>query len=215
MDYVTHSIGDNAFLLTNDRSIYWEREQILILSDLHLGKSGHFRKHGIAVPQGVFVEDLHRLFAQMQFYKPRLVLVVGDLFHSRANLEHEMFLKWRRDIIHFPFALVKGNHDILDPGWYASAGIDVYEHSFTSGKFSFVHDINDCESEGYCFTGHIHPRISLTGSGRQSVQVPCFYFGKEYAILPAFGKFTGTHPVKASPGDSVYAIADDMVIRVY
>ncbi len=215
MEYIVHNIQDNSFLLTNERSIFWEQEKILIVSDLHLGKSGHFRKHGIAVPQAVFIEDLQRLFHQLQFFKPSLLLIVGDLFHSKANKEHDMFLKWRNDVTAYRFGLVKGNHDILGNKWYEDAGIEVFEESYTTGGFSFVHDIEDCKVEGYCFSGHIHPRISLTGSGRQSVQVPCYYFGKEYAVLPAFGKFTGTYPIKPVVGDKVYALADEMVIRVY
>ena len=30
--------------------MFWEEEKALIVSDLHFGKTGHFRKSGIAVP---------------------------------------------------------------------------------------------------------------------------------------------------------------------
>src|SRR5687768_3729835 len=105
-----HQINKQNFWLSADRCVYWEENKTLILSDLHFGKTGHFRKAGIAVPQDVFKNDLLRLMAQVQFFQPDQIVVVGDLFHSHANKELELFKKWREDISHVQVHLVKGNH---------------------------------------------------------------------------------------------------------
>ncbi len=194
--------------LSHERCIFWEDQQALILSDLHLGKSGHFRKAGIAVPQTVFMEDMQRLVAQIQFFKPRLLIIVGDLFHSNANKEHDLFVKWRNDFPAIEIHLVMGNHDILKKKFYDDAGIINGNCELNIGGFSFTHDINDCQlpTGNYIFSGHIHPGIQLNGAGKQSLRFPCFYFGKEYAVLPAFGKFTGTYLVQPQKNDPVFAI---------
>ncbi|HVU84000.1 MAG TPA: hypothetical protein VHC50_04120, partial [Puia sp.] len=88
-----HKIFNQQFWLTGDRTLYWEEERSLIVSDLHFGKTGHFRKSGIAVPQSVYREDLQRLVVQIQHFLPRQLVIVGDMFHSHANLELELFLK--------------------------------------------------------------------------------------------------------------------------
>ena len=214
--YLPFELFNNQFLVTSGRSIFWENESALILSDLHLGKSGHFRKSGIAIPQAVLVEDMQRLVAQIQFYKPQKIIVVGDLFHSNANKEHDFFLKWRNDLGHLAVHLVKGNHDILKESWYYEAGITLHKHSLTIGGFSFMHDINDCtdDEKTYCFSGHIHPGIRIRGAGRQALQLACFYFGKKYAVLPAFGKFTGTVALAPEKGDAVFALVDGNVMRM-
>jgi metallophosphoesterase superfamily enzyme len=93
--------------LSPDRCIFWEEERSLIVSDLHFGKTGHFRKWGIAVPQAVYREDLQRLLVQIQYFRPRQLLIVGDLFHSRENKELELFLKWREDFANLTYALSK------------------------------------------------------------------------------------------------------------
>ena len=62
------SIKDQQLCLSSDRSIYWEEEKALVVSDLHIGKTGHFRKAGIAVPQSVFKEDLQRLVSLIQYF---------------------------------------------------------------------------------------------------------------------------------------------------
>ena len=214
--YILHTILNNHFILSANRIIYWEEEKALILSDMHLGKSGHFRKNGIGIPQNIFMEDLQRLFAEIQIYKPVKLIIVGDLSHSHSNKEFDLFLKWRKDLPGIEVHLVLGNHDILGRKWYDEAAIQVHEDCLTIGSFTFTHDIGKCETipHNYYFSGHIHPGITLKGPGKQTLRLPCFYFGKNDAVLPAFGKFTGTYPVVPGKTDTVFAIAEKSLIRI-
>ena len=208
--FLPHIIFNQTLIISSSRTIFWGQQKALIISDLHLGKSGHFRKAGIAIPQTVLQEDLFRLLAQIQFFKPTQLIIVGDLFHSHANKEHNLFLKWRNDIPNVEMQLVMGNHDILHSKWYDEAGIDTIKNKLDINCFSFVHDINDAKNENcdevYVFSGHIHPGISIHGISKQSLSFPCFYFAQQYAVLPAFSKFTGYHPIKPKRGENVYAI---------
>lgn len=214
--YLPHEILHNQFLVTAHRCLYWENEKTLVLSDLHLGKTGHFRKSGIGIPQTVMKEDMLRLIAAIQYYQPKRLIIIGDLFHSYFNKEHNFFLKWRKDLLQINIILVKGNHDILENSWYEDAGIQVADKLFITPDFIFAHDVNDCpaDSNKYCFSGHIHPGIRIKGRGKQHVQLPCFHFGKAYAILPAFGLFTGTHAIESVKGDVVFALVENGVMRV-
>jgi metallophosphoesterase superfamily enzyme len=54
----------------------------------------------------------------------------------------------------------------------------------------------------------------LKGNGRQSLEFPCFYFGKDHGILPAFSRFTGTYKVQKEKGETVYAITPTELIKV-
>ena len=201
--------------------MYWEEEKTLIASDLHIGKTGHFRKSGIAMPQAVFKEDMQRLVASLQFFKPDHLLIVGDLFHSVANKELNLFKKWREDLPDLHVTLVKGNHDILKEDWYRDAGIVVQVDGLLSKGICFTHD-NSCSTTGvantgqihYTISGHIHPGIAIKGAGRQSISLPCFYFGETFAVLPAFSRFTGTALIRPNAGDTVFAIVNHTVIRV-
>lgn len=214
--FIHFELLGNNFLLSNDRCIYWEEKKILIASDLHLGKTGHFRKSGIGVPQTIFSEDMQRLVAQLQYFKPHQLLVIGDLFHSTANKEHELFLKWRKDLSGINICLVQGNHDILDESWYEEAGIDLQKKQVDISSFTFTHDISEADTNGtqYYFSGHIHPGIIISGMGKQSLRFPCFYFSKKFAVLPAFGKFTGTYPVDPKPGDHVFALVEKKIMKI-
>lgn len=213
-----HIINGNTFLLSVQRCLYWEEEKTLIVSDLHFGKTGHFRKHGIAVPQFVYKEDLQRLITLITFYKVHRVIVVGDMFHSNENKELELFLKWRKDLAHVHFDLVQGNHDIINEDWYKKAGIEV-NRELHEKSFHFIHDINMAspgDDGGYYFSGHFHPSVMLRGMGKQSLRFHCFYFRSNYAILPAFSKFSGVALIEQQKTDSVYAIIEssNICIRV-
>ncbi|HEY4064779.1 MAG TPA: ligase-associated DNA damage response endonuclease PdeM [Puia sp.] len=209
-----YRIKGQQLWLSPDRCIFWEEERSLIVSDLHFGKTGHFRKAGIAVPQSVYREDLQRLLSQVQYFQPRQLLVVGDLFHSRENKELDLFRKWRDDFPDLGIRLIRGNHDILREDWYEAAGIVVSAGCYSQKAFAFVHDIMDIDDMKNCagaervyyFSGHIHPGIRIRGMGRQALQFPCFYFGEDYAVLPAFSRFTGTVSIDPVPESSVFAI---------
>ena len=216
MDFIKHTIFNNKFLLSASRCIFWEEEKALILSDLHFGKTGHFRKNGIAVPQTVFKEDLQRLTAQIQYFKPEYIIIVGDLFHSDANKEMDLFLRWRNDFAQLNIKLIIGNHDILSTQWYEKANIFCIKNQLQTGPFIFTHDkaacnsVNDC----YIFSGHIHPAVTIFGNAKQSLKFPCFYFTKTYAVLPAFGRFTGMHIIKPVKGDAVFALVENKIMRL-
>ncbi|SFQ41422.1 ligase-associated DNA damage response endonuclease PdeM [Parafilimonas terrae] len=206
--------------LSPERAIFWEDEKTLILSDSHFGKTGHFRKAGIPMPQYVFIEDLQRLFNLLQFYKPEQLIVVGDFFHSRSNKEHLLFEKWRNDFTQLEILLVKGNHDILHRDWYAQTKINVFDADLLRiNQFAFMHDCADIEkhtahTDAYFLTGHLHPGISIKGKSRQHLSFPCFYFNDAFAILPAFSKFSGLALINKKKADHVFAIVNGELVEI-
>jgi DNA ligase-associated metallophosphoesterase len=203
-------IKEQKLVLSPERCLYWEDQQTLILSDMHIGKAAHFRKAGIAIPQQIFQEDLLRLFQQVHFFSPKRIIVTGDLFHSEANLEHEWFSKWRSALAGVQLILVKGNHEILHNHLYEKLGIEIVERGLIAAPFRFAHDLNDDSDEQFfLFSGHTHPGIKIAGKAKQSFVFPCFYFTEAYCILPAFSKFTGKHLVEMKKGEKVFAIVGE------
>lgn len=217
---VPHIIRNNTLWLSPERSLFWEDQNTLIIADMHLGKSGHFRKEGIAVPQGIYKADLQRLMAQLYLYKVDRLIIAGDLTHSTANKELDLFIKWRKDFSLLHIDLIKGNHDILDDSWYKEADINISAKKMTAGPFLFLHDLKlhqkltDEEKQLYTFTGHMHPAVRMKGPGRQSLHFPCFYFAKEYCVLPAFSRFTGTYKVKPEKGETVFAVVENSLVKL-
>ncbi|MCU7548362.1 ligase-associated DNA damage response endonuclease PdeM [Chitinophagaceae bacterium LB-8] len=210
---VLHKIKNQTLWLSPLRAIFWEEERALILSDLHFGKTGHFRKAGIAVPQAIYKEDMQRLVNLLQYFQPRQIIAVGDLFHSKANQELEWFKRWRGDFAAH-FHLVRGNHDILHDEWYKEADIEVWDDDLIINNFCFTHEHCQGKKAIYTFCGHLHPGIVIHGLARQSLRFPCFYFAKDHCILPAYSKFTGLAIVESSKAESVFAVVENSLIRM-
>ena len=84
MNIITKNItfAGEELMLTNQRVIFWKSESTLILSDVHIGKTAHFRKNGIAISDQVMLKDLERLSALIQHFIPNRIIIVGDLFHA-------------------------------------------------------------------------------------------------------------------------------------
>lgn len=202
------TIAGEPCWLSPERCLFWETNSTLVVSDLHFGKTGHFRREGIAIPQTVYQEDLQRLMSQIQYFKPKRIIFTGDLFHSKENSEHALFGRWRASI-DAEILLVRGNHDILSIRDYENLGITPHAHYFSDGVFDFVHDPAELKvpNEGrHRICGHLHPGIRLSGMGKQSLRLSCFHSMPDMTVLPAFSKFTGLSLIEPQPGDMVFAV---------
>jgi metallophosphoesterase superfamily enzyme len=128
----------------------------------------------------------------------------------------DLFKRWRNDLDVLEMILVNGNHDILEKSWYEEMRIETKD-CLDVDDFSFCHDPGDASIKDqvhYTFCGHLHPGISIRGRGRQFLQFPCFYFGNNIGILPAFSRFTGYVNVNAQKGENVFAIVENGIMQV-
>ena len=202
------------FVLNKERAIYWHAKQMLIISDLHIGKSAYFRKSGIQVPDTVGLSDLQRLTSLMQEFVPQTLLITGDMFHNNINSDANAFMEWRMKYPSLKVVLIKGNHDDLRHEDYEALGIEVHQKELLCFPFRFIHDKPKEADEYYNISGHIHPGVILYGKARQRLKFPCFYFGNTCAVLPAFSVFTGLYMLKPEAGDRFYAITPEKVVQV-
>ena len=211
---MTINCKGESLILSKDRAIYWAEKEMLIISDLHIGKAAHFRRAGIQVPGTVNSRDLERLDILIGLYNPQVLLITGDMFHDGLNTEVGIFGSWRSGYPDLKIVLIKGNHDRLKGVVYEALSIEVEQKELICGPFRFVHDKPAVFDEYYNITGHIHPGVTIYGKARQRLKLPCFYFGKTCAILPAFSLFTGLSKIKSEEGDLFYAITPEKVVLV-
>ena len=203
------------FHLHPHRAIYWMDEKTLLLADLHLGKARHFRKAGMPVPIEVAEKNIEILEQLIQDFHPERILILGDLFHSSRNYAWDQFRNWLSIHKALSAILIPGNHDYHQKEAYEALGLILEEEPYVEGDFIFSHiPLREKVSGKYNLAGHIHPAVRLSGEGKQSMSLSCFYFGEWQGLLPAFGKFTGNGYVEVLEGDRVFVIAEDEVIEV-
>lgn len=211
---MTINCSGETLILDKDKAIYWPSKQMLIISDIHIGKSAHFRKYGIPVPSTIGQQDLNRLTGLINQYGPENLLITGDMFHNKMNSDVVLFKAWRAEHPGLKILLVKGNHDALQAEDYEGLGIEIHKKEFLLSPFRFIHDKPESADEYFNITGHIHPGVTIYGKARQRLRFPCFYFSDSCAVLPAFSAFTGLSDINPQQGDVFYAITPSKVVAV-
>jgi uncharacterized protein len=210
---IEHVWHNHKFILTPQRVAFWPARQTLLVSDMHIGKTGHFRKEGIAVPQQIYNEDLMRFFNCLQQFKPSHVIITGDLFHSKANLETNWFAKWRADFANTKITLVLGNHDKMHNQWYIHNNIEHTEELKIEG-IKFIHN-NEANNEAIpTISGHVHPAVVFKTGPKQTTTLPCFYFSGNNFLLPAFSRFSGSFKVSVKKTDHIFGVINNELIKV-
>ena len=210
----TIEVADEQLLLLPDKAVYLPIHSILIISDVHLGKITHFRKHGIGIPQSAMHDNFERLALLIDSIEPKRVIFLGDLFHSTLNSEWQLLMKFIYDRQDTSFELILGNHDILDPKIYEQSNLLTFK-SESIGRLLLTHEpLANIPSGRYNIYGHIHPAVKLSGAGKQTLRLACYFFSEHYAVMPAFGTFTGMHTLKPKNTDNIYVIADDKILQV-
>lgn len=207
--------GESLVLLP-ERAMYWPAKEALFIADPHWGKAATFRAYGIPVPSGTTDEGIARLDRLVQRTSPRQVIFLGDLLHAEAGRSNEMFRalgEWRRSRADVDLLLVRGNHDRRAGDPPEELGVRCTDAPFSMRPFVLDHHPKP-SPEGYVLSGHVHPGVRIFGTGRQMEKLPCFFFGRQVAVLPAFGDFTGLAIVEPQEGDSVYAIAGETVLPI-
>jgi len=207
---IKHIIEGNELVFYPEKYIHDLQNNSIILSDLHLGKTMHFRKNGIAIPKNLGLENLKRLNAILNLHNPKELLILGDLFHSKMNAEWDDFKALRYHFSGINFILVEGNHDSFDIMEYQKANI-LRVKELRRNRILYTHEPKKSSLLNCC--GHIHPAVRLRGSALQSLKFPCFYMDGKQMILPAFGVFTGTHTIKVSKQAKVFAIVENKIFE--
>jgi uncharacterized protein len=197
------------------KAVFWPRKGILFLADVHLGKINHFRRSGIAVPSKANDKNLEGIIDLITISRPERVICLGDLFHSHYNPEWEVFGELVKHFNETSFELVIGNHDIMSDQQYIRKGIKVHERLCIKPFIFTHHPMTEIDPLLYNLSGHLHPGVNMRGKARQSVTLPCFYFGEQSGLLPAFGTFTGLARIHPTKKDKVFVIVDNTIVAIH
>ncbi len=207
--------GGLSLQLLPEKAIYLDAYRSILIADPHFGKAAHFRKAGIPVSEKLHIGDLMTIQVLIQKYNPEHLYFLGDLFHSDWNIawnDLETFAEYHPET---NFHLIKGNHDILPKEVYRSDIWQVHTERLDLGQMILSHEpLANIPTEKINLCGHIHPGISLYGTAKQKLTLPCFFVSTNQIILPAFGRFTGLYRMKCGKNDKAYVIAEKKVIPV-
>lgn len=208
-------IKGERLLLLPEKAMFWPSHSKLFLSDIHLGKTQHFRKNGLALSSGAEEYDLDSLRRLIAKLNPEEVYILGDLFHSDLNAEWALFSSFMDECLSTTFFLVPGNHDVLSDAVYRSSRLSICNPIHLCSPFTLVHEPPETiQKEAFYIYGHVHPGVLLKGKGRQAMRLPAFYVSSQSLLLPAFGSLTGLHIPKVPKSVKVFAAGPESVFEV-
>ncbi len=168
-------------------AVYWPDQELLVVSDLHLGKSERMaRRSGQLLPPYEGIETLTRLDEAIAQTRPKRVICLGDSFDdldAGRSLPEDQITWIARLMAGREWTWIEGNHD---PGPLEFGGS--HRAELILGPLTFRHIATQ---EGRAeVSGHYHPKAQLILRGR-SLTRPCFLKDSTRLILPAFGTYTG------------------------
>jgi len=209
-------VKGETLTLFPERAAFWHRERALLIADPHWGKAATFRAGGIPVPSGTTSEAITRLDILVTKTDATRLIFLGDLLHAKPGRSKEMFAAletWRKKHQQIDVTLVRGNHDKRAGDPPPELCFNCVDAPLRIAPFVLAHHPHS-DPEGYVIAGHIHPGVRLYGPAKQRERLPCFVFAGDYAILPAFGDFTGLGDIEPKEETTIYAIAESEVLLV-
>lgn len=210
---VTIEVAGQAMVLLPQKAALLPLSHTLLIADAHIGKATSFRSLGVPVPGGTTSETLAGIAALVARYEVRRIVFLGDFLHSarsHAAATLAAVAGWRAQHPALQLVLVRGNHDDRAGDPPAELGFEVVDEPLREGALALCHHPRPLDG-AFVIAGHLHPCVSVQGRARERLRLPCFHLHARMLVLPAFGSFTGMHPVRRTRGDRVFAVAGDAV----
>lgn len=187
MNGLSFSLAGTTLTALGSGALWWEEQRMLVVSDLHLGKTERvLRRGGPAMPPYETRDTLIRLENDLQSSNASTVICLGDSFDDveAAKTLPEADRLWiSRLQAGRRWVWIEGNHDPgpIDLGGAHLAELPVppltFRHIAQNGKSGEV-------------SGHYHPKVRVKTRLR-SISRPAFLFDSDRVILPAYGTYTG------------------------
>lgn len=190
------------------------KENILVISDVHMGYEEALNKKGILIPRFQFKEIIQRLEKIIKSKVFSKIIINGDVKHEFGTISEQ---EWRHTLQLFDFlkkhcgevVLVKGNHDEVLGPIAKKRDVKVKDYFIVNDtliihgdKDEGILDLIKKKNIKKIIIGHEHPAVSLV-EGLRVETYKCFLRGKwknkTLIVQPSFNLVTeGTDVLKKS-----------------
>jgi DNA ligase-associated metallophosphoesterase len=178
-----------SFKALGSGALWWQDAEMLVVSDLHLGKSDRIaRRGGALLPPYETLETLQRLARDIEDTAPKIVISLGDSFDDDrgvSTLEAPERAAIEGMTAACNWIWISGNHDPAPKGLGGQSADELAKDTVV-----FRHIASDETETLGEISGHFHPKLRLkTRAG--TISRPVFIWDAKRLILPAYGAYTG------------------------
>lgn len=183
------------------KTLFFPKERILVVGDLHLGYEEALRQRGLEIPINQFKEVTEELTKTIENIKARYgkieeIIFLGDIRHhfnylatEREELRKLISFLRKFGIEENRVIFIRGNHEKNEKnGKYCDFYI-LKDIAFVHGHKEFL-EIYD-KNINLVVMGHLHPTVTIRDEMKvRSEKYKCFLVGrynkKDFVVLPSF-----------------------------
>lgn len=187
MNTLSFLFADYRFEAIGDGALIWPEHSLMVISDLHMGKSERIaRRTGQLLPPYDTHDTLTRLQHSLAFHAPATVICLGDSFDDlraagELSVSENDAIRAITETRHWIW--VEGNHDPMPTQFGGESCAEI-----RIGGVVFRHIA--CDTKDIEISGHFHPKTRVRIRNRTVVR-PSFLLNDTKLIMPSFGTYTG------------------------
>jgi len=214
-NFVSTQVADETLHLFPEMVVHWPSQNVLFVSDIHLGKSASQRSRSLYIPLGSDEDDLVLLETLVKNTKSEKLIVLGDLFHDSFALSVDTMLTFKSWLksLGIEVTLIIGNHDRKAVKKIANLPIIIQNQGVSLGPFFLSHEPEIVEGH-FTLCGHLHPGVRYRDEAGCFHKAKAFWIGSSQMVLPAFGSTTSMTTISAQKGDMMYVCGDQNLYQM-
>jgi putative SbcD/Mre11-related phosphoesterase len=195
-------------LLDGRLALFHRKQRWLAVADLHFGYELSQRAAGRLMPMWGMTSVEDRLEQLLADYRPRHLVIVGDIVHDHAAATEARGLVDRLAAF-CELIVLAGNHD------RQLATTLPLQDSWRSKGFYFHHGHCDAEMmDAIQIIGHHHPAGSITDGAGLRLKLPAFVQQGTCWILPAFSPWAAGTSWEADAQSHVWLCTPRRILRL-
>ncbi len=179
-----------------NNSIFLPKEDVCVVSDLHIGLEDILIEQGISFPFKELKYLKKNLNEVIKEFNPKKLIYNGDILHKFSGIPPDVPNKLKEIIKTFKgqHIFIRGSHDTMldtvlsELGYEAKKKHELNNVAITHGNEITIKDL---EKKDLLVIGHEHPAIEIHGEKKQ-----CFLYQKncyketDILLLPSFSNLT-------------------------
>lgn len=212
----TIKIAKGLSIVSPWTALLLEKENALLVSDLHIGLEDMHERKGIHIPTSILPRIIKSIITSAKELGCSKIIILGDIKHEFGEPKEEEWFGVRKLVKQIREAgctpeIVRGNHDNYIILILRELGVPLHQPSLELGKFLLMHghlELYRAEAKGkHIIMGHEHPALAIKDDFSVKHSFKAFLHGKindfNLTVLPSTSPLTIGTAVNETPREDL------------